>query len=1071
MMNFFLRTVFLSLLMAARLYSCQGQPYYFKHYQVDDGLVHNSVTSILQDSKGLMWIGTRGGLNCFDGYTFKTIKNKGNKLGDIGNNVITGIREDRNGILWIGSGEGLFRYDPYREILTLIEKVPQTYIESLVIDADDNMWFLSEHSLYRYIQRQDKIEKLKISGNCVAIDHHRNIWVGSADGMASIYSPFNHALRTVRIVDESVSPKMRSINTLFPLDGDRMLVGCFTQGLKLHDVKSGRTRSISLSGRADSNIYVRNITAAGKQEFWISTESGIYIYDLAANTSNNIRKVAGDPYSIADNAVYTACKDNQGGMWIGTFFGGLNYYSKDNARFEKYLQLGKNSISGNAVREIRPDNKGNLWIGTEDAGLNKFNIQTGKFSHYTATGKKDDLSYPNIHGILAVGNDLFVGPFFHGMDIMDLRTGKVKTRFKFIGDKDDNKSDFVLCFYLTKDSTLLVGTIYNGAGLFAYNRKAKTFKRIKHIPYESYVLHILEDDKGNIWTGSMNQGAYYYNPKTGIKGNIRFGDQLSKHSTNDVSVRYILQDSDHHMWFATGGGGLIKLSPDFKTFKKFTTADGLPSNMIFCMLEDNSKHLWVSTLRGLVCLDLKTEKFKTYTKSNGLITDQFNYNSAYKDPNGKMYFGTVKGMIAFDPAAFSHQEPSPPTYITGFQINNKEIMPGDKSGPLAKSILYTDTITLKYDQSNFNIEFAALNYSSPQVTRYKYLMKGLDQQWTYLKSNRKAYFTDLSPGEYTFLVQAESNVGSWTGKQRSLFIRVLPPFWKSTAAYVVYLLISGLSLYLSVRYYHRYLERRNMNKLRLFEHEKEKEIYQAKIEFFTNIAHEIQTPLTLIVGPVELLISKTMEHPGIRKSLLMVEKNARRLAELTTQLLDFRKTESHQFGLSFVKTNMTALISEQVDIFRQQALKDGIELNLELPPTTVAAFVDREASIKISGNLISNAIKYAATTVTVSIAPFSIADDHFTIRFSNDGKGIPDEFAEKIFEPFFRLRGTNKPGTGIGLALARSLAELHNGSLRLVRNNSKITVFELRLPVHQRIEFKLSSWKKINNHDRQHINH
>jgi ligand-binding sensor domain-containing protein/signal transduction histidine kinase len=1070
-MNLFFRTVLLSLLMAARLFPCQGQPYYFKHYQVDDGLVHNSVTSILQDSKGLMWIGTRGGLNCFDGYTFKTIKYKKNKLGDIGNNVITSLKEDKKGMLWIGTGKGIFRYDPYKEILTLLQTAPQTYIKSLLIDSEDNLWFLSNRSLYRYKQQQDKIETVEISGNCVAIDHHKNIWVGSNDGIASIYSPLTKSIKTIRIVDEKLAPQLRSINALFPLEDDRMLVGCFTQGLKLYHARTGKTESIPLSEGKDNNIYVRDITAAGNQEFWISTESGIYIYNMAANTSQNIRKVAGNPYSIADNAVYTACKDNQGGMWIGTFFGGLNYYSKENARFEKYMPLSTNSISGNAVREISPDHKGNLWIGTEDAGINKFNIQTGRFIHYTASGKKDDVSYPNIHGLLSVGNELFIGAFFHGMEIMDIRTGKITRRFRYIGNKEDNKSDFVLCMYLTKDSTILVGTAYNASGLFTYERKQKTFSRIRQIPYESYVLHIMEDDKGNIWTGSMTQGAFYYNPKTGKSGNIPFADKANDGHTEEVSVRYILQDSNRNIWFATGGAGLIKLDPDLKTFKKFTTENGLLSNVIFCTLEDDSKHLWVSTLRGLICMDLLTEKFKTYTRSNGLITDQFNYNSAYKDESGKMYFGSVKGMIAFDPASFSHKEICPPTYITGFQINNKEIIPEGKAGTLTKSILYTDTIILNHNQTNFSIEFAALNYSSPQVTRYKYLMKGLDKQWTYLNSNRKAYFTDLSAGEYTFLVQAESNVGSWTGKQRSLFIQVLPPFWKSNTAYLIYLFSLALGLYFSVRYYHRYLEGKNLNRLRLFENEKEKEIYQAKIEFFTNIAHEIQTPLTLIVGPVELLITKAGDLPGIKKSLLMIEKNAKRLAELTTQLLDFRKTESHQFGLSFVKTDMTALIREQIDIFKQQATKDGITLNFEAPATHVAAFVDREASIKISGNLMSNAIKYAATRVTVSIDPFNSSDEHFIIRFSNDGKGIPEEFSEKIFEPFFRLRGSNKAGTGIGLSLARSLAELHNGSLRLVKNDSNITIFELRLPVHQTIEFKLSTWKKIKKNDRQHIDY
>jgi len=1059
-MNLFFRTVLLSLLMAGMLFTGQGQPYYFRHYQVDDGLVHNSVTSILQDSKGLMWIGTRGGLNCFDGYTFKTIKYKKNRLGDIGNNVITAIREDKKGMLWIGTGKGIFKYDPYKEILTLLEAAPQTYIKSLLIDPEDNLWVLCNRSLYRYVQQNNKVDTVDLSGNCIAIDRHQNIWVGNNDGIASVYSPLTKAIKTMRMVDESLAPQLRSIYALFPLADDRMLVGCFTQGLKLYDPKTGKTESLRLNGSQDNNIYVRDITAAGDQEFWISTESGIYIYNLAKNTSQSIRKIAGDPYSIADNAVYAACKDNRGGMWVGTFFGGLNYYSRDNARFEKYIPLNTNSISGNAVREIRPDNQGNLWIGTEDAGINKFNLQTGSFTNYTASGKKDEVSYANIHGLLSIGNELFIGAFFHGMEIMDTRTGKITRRFKYIGNKEDNKSDFVLCMYLTKDSTLLVGTAYNASGLFTYDRKQKTFTRIKQIPYDSYVLHIAEDDKGNIWTGSMSQGAFYYNPKTGASGNIPFGDKPKSGSADEVSVRYILQDSNHNLWFATGGGGLIKSNPDLKTYKKFTTENGLPSNVIFCMLEDNYKRLWISSMRGLICLDLKTEKFKTYTQSNGLITDQFNYNSAYKDVNGKMYFGSVKGMIAFNPADFSHNEVSPPTYITGFQINNKEIIPNDNSGTLTRSILYTDTIVLNHDQSNFSIEFAALNYSSPKVTRYKYKMKGLDKQWTYLNSNRKAYFTDLSAGGYTFMVQAESNVGSWAGKQRSLFIRVLPPYWKSTVAYLIYLACFCLILYFFFYYYHQYLHRKNLNKLRLFEHEKEKEIYQAKIEFFTNIAHEIQTPLTLIVGPLELLITKAKDQPGIRKSLLMIDKNAKRLAELTTQLLDFRKTESDQFGLSFVKTDTVRLFREQIAVFKPQADKDCIALNFETPVSHLPAFVDREALIKVCGNLISNALKYAATTVTISIDQFDLTDEHFTIRFGNDGRGIPEEFTEKIFEPFFRLKGNNKPGTGIGLSLARSLAELHNGSLTLAVNKSNTTIFALRLPVHQTFEFKLSSWKK-----------
>lgn len=1054
--------VFFQVMIFLAISTCKGQSYYFKHYQADDGLTHNSVTSIIQDSKGIIWIGSRGGLNSFDGYTFKTYKNKNNKFGNVGNNIVTALAEDKTGMLWIGTGKGVFRYDPYREVFTSLELTPHGYIDYLLPDNENNLFFLSDRMLYQYLQKERRIVNLNIQASCIAFDSHMNLWIGNDAGMLITYNPRTKSADSIRIINQQVTPNLRSISKIFFVNDHELLVGCFKQGLKSYNIRTGAIKSLPLLHSGATDMYVRDITAGDDQEYWVATESGIYIYNLATNTSRNLRKRNGDPYSIADNAVYAVCRDNQGGMWAGTFFGGLNYYSKENARFEKYYPLlGTNSISGSAVREICSDDKGNLWIGTEDAGFNKFDLKTGKFTNFNATGKKGAVSYPNIHGLLALGDQLFIGSFLHGLEIMDMRTGLITDRFKLIGDKDDKISDFVLSIHLTRDSTLLIGTAYTGSGLFTYDRKKKKFKRIPEIPFNTYVFDVKEDHEGNIWTGSVAQGAFYYHPKTGKHGNIRFGDTINHQIVNEFPVYGILEDSNHALWFTTEGGGLIRLSPDRKTFKKFTTKNGLPSNVLFRMLEDDSKHLWISSLKGLICFDMRTEKFKIYTKSNGLITDQFNFNSAYRAANGKMYFGSVKGMIAFDPKAFKQKEPGPPTYITGFQINNQEVTANTQNTPLSKAILYTDTIVLAHDQNNFSIEFAALNYSSPEVTRYEYLMQGLDKKTTFLSSNRKAYFTDLSAGSYTFLVRAKSNVDTWTGKERRLFIQILPPFWKSYAAYCFYLLVLTLILFWSLRYYHRYLEHKNLNKLRLFEHEKEKEIYQAKIEFFTNIAHEIQTPLTLIIGPVERMLKKADEYIGIKKSLLMVEKNAKRLAELTSQLLDFRKTEMHQFGLNFVNINLQNLLKEQIAAFKQEAEKNHITLSLELPDNQVILFADMEALVRICSNLISNAIKYGDSMVLVSLAAVRPQDEQVIIRFKNDGKGIPDEFSKKIFEPFFRLHSKDKPGTGIGLSLAHTLTELHNGTLILVSGAPDLVIFELTLPIHQEFEFKLSSWKKI----------
>jgi len=1034
--------------------ACSAQ-YYFRHYQTNDGLSHNSVRSIIQDKKGFIWIGTRSGLSRFDGYTFKAYKNKTDKFGYIGNDIITSVVEDQTGMLWIGTGRGVFKFNPITEVFTKL--AINGYISHLSVDQKNNLWIIADVSLYQYDQQAKKILNYRKPASCVAIDKHQNIWFGNNDGIISKLNPTTKTITRIRVIDQRLTGNVRSISAILPI-ADQILIGCFKKGLKSYNIKTGITKTLALNSNKNIEIFVRDIKRGDGQNFWVATESGIYIYDLAKNTSINLKKQGGDPYAISDNAVYTICRDNSGGIWAGTFFGGINYYSKENARFKKYYPIpNTNSISGSAVREISADSNGNLWIGTEDAGINKIDLKTQKITTYTTTDKLGDVSYPNIHGLLVTGNKLFIGPFFHGLEVMDIRSGRITDRFRYIGEKDDSLSDFVLSLYLTKDSTLLVGTAYNGAGLFIYHQKKKKFTRVKQIPYDSYVLTISEDSKGTIWTGSVNEGVYYYHPKTGKSGNIKFRDK----EVADFAVYGILEDSHKNMWFATEGGGLFKVNAKGEIVKKFTQKNGLPSNVLFGILEDDSGNLWISSLKGLICFNIATEKLKVYTRANGLITDQFNYRSAYKDKNGSMYFGSVAGMIAFHPEELAQRQSSPPTYITDFEIDNKDITPNEKNSPSKKSVAYTDTLILNYKQNNFSIKFSALDYSFSEVTQYKYRMKGLTKDWTYLATNRNAYFTDLSPGEYTFLVQAQSNVGSWIGEERKLFIEILPPIWKSNIAYLLYTITLMVLLYLAIRYYHQAQERKNVNKLKLFEHEKVKEVYQAKIEFFTNIAHEIQTPLTLISVPVERVIDKIDDYPKIKRSMLMIEKNTKRLVDLIGQLLDFRQTEIEQFGLNFVNVDINMVLKAQVDSFKEFATENNVAMQMKLPAKHVIAFVDREALIKICSNLISNAIKYAASTISIELIAPTLGAQNFTIVFHNDGPAIPPEFRSKIFEPFFRLRRKDKPGTGIGLPLAKSLTELHKGSLILRTAELDEITFELTLPLHQDVEFQLSSWKKI----------
>ncbi|RYG00347.1 MAG: histidine kinase, partial [Chitinophagaceae bacterium] len=587
-----------------------------------------------------------------------------------------------------------------------------------------------------------------------------------------------------------------------------------------------------------------------------------------------------------------------------------------------------------------------------------------------------------------------------------------------------------------------------------YLPEKKIFNRFKQIPLGSTIYHVLEDHQGRIWAGLKSQTVTCIDPRTGRYSKIVFGDPA-----NESSVHYILEDNSHALWFSTVGAGLIRLSPDRKTFKKFTVREGLPSDVLFGMLEDDNNQLWVGSSNGLVCMDLKTEKIKVYTQANGLVTNQFNFNSACRSTQGKLFFGTVKGLIGFNPSTLNRKEQAPGTYFTSLQINNSEVSPADPNSPLIRSITHTDTLVLGPDQRNFSIEFAALNFSSAKATRYQYRMQGLDRSWTYSNTSRKAYFTDLSPGRYTFTVKASSNVGTWVSRERSLYIEVLPPVWRTTAAYFLYLLLFVLIIGLLFRQYHVFQKKKSLAELKLFEHQKQKEIYQAKIEFFTHIAHEIQTPLTLISVPVTRVLKQADDYPALRKSLLMIGKYTSRLVELTGQLLDFRQTEKEEFGLNFVNVDINQLLMDLVDSYRELAIEGNIHLRLELPEQAIIAFVDREAFIKICSNLLSNAVKYARSDVRLSL--YLSSPGEFSIQIGNDGKAIPEEYQEKIFQPFFRLKNIEKPGTGIGLSLARSLTELHHGTLILSSGKADQIVFVLALPLRQQYEFNLSTWKKI----------
>jgi ligand-binding sensor domain-containing protein/signal transduction histidine kinase/DNA-binding response OmpR family regulator len=1006
---------------------------FFEKYQVENGLSHNSVWCVLQDSYDFMWFGTSDGLNFFDGKDFRIFRHNPEDITSLGNNYIQALHEDQNQNLWVGTNNGIYVFNRRKETFSFFDTrtedgvIISSKVTKILKSESGFLWIATMgQGVFLYDSEKGELVQNSIytsfvwdiikvnDGNMLATSHHNGLICFDKNGQY---------IRSYLPQEKSNSFTNGEIKALFYKD-DIVWFGMGTNSFYRLNIKNGQIDLIMPESDDLVISDIRSIFPFSNNQLWLGGNNGLYLFDISSEEFSRIDNIS-DPRGLSDQFVCDMERDREGGIWVSTYFGGVNYLPKHFNLFEHYRPLNrKGSILGKAISEFCEDEKGNIWIATEDGGLSYMDSTSNEIVNYFPQNNKNSISDYNIHALLLDKNKLWIGTSSQGIDVFDLKS---KTFKNYKHQRDDSKS---VCDNsineLLRDSK---GEIYVGTtwGLCKYDRVTDSFVRVPEIGAMVHVFVMLEDSSGDLWVGSYNSGLFRYNSAT-QKWNHYLHKVGDSQSLVGNSVITLFEDFHKKLWIGTEDGGLCSFNDQKDTFEAFDPENiVLPNQVIYAIEQDEFENFWISCNAGLININPYTKKNrKVFTKADGLQRNQFNFHSSLHASDGKMYFGGINGFNIFSPKKFSENDFIPEVRIVDFRLFSNRINVTDKNSPLTSPIYMQRNMELKHDQNTFSLSFVALSYQAPEKNQYTYLMEGVDRNWNMAENGlNRAYYTSLPPGDYTFRVKGTNNDGVWNLEDTVLQIRILPPYWRTKWALIIYgLILMGAMVWFTL-YRLRKIKIIQDVRIKAFQEKHERDGYVSKINFFTNLAHEIRTPVSLIKLPLERIILSGDGTQRTKGFLATIEKNTDYLLNLINQLLDLRKTEEVEFKLHIKQTNVSAKLKDIYERFHQPAEIKGINLKLVLPRKDLITGVDKEAFDKMVSNLLSNALKHAVSKVDLCLV---VSDVLFEVQVSDDGKGIAENEKTKIFDTFYQSDDT-EIGTGIGLAFTKVLSEKHGGTL------------------------------------------
>jgi len=1051
---------------------------WFRNYTINDGLSGNFVECIIQDSRGYLWIGTRDGLNLYDGYSFKNVK------GANYSNFITSLFEDKNGNIWIGSlSRGVTIFNFKENIfydLKFDESINADFkkvsVWQIVSDHNGSVWLATTEGLLRYSEKLEKVTEAYFNnGNgkysqyikCLAVDNNHNLWIGTDDNGLKKFDALNNEFIEFRNdLNNKNAISSNQITTLYFPNDSLLWIGTIDKGINILNINTLKNRHISITDKAGNKVSGYNTTAFlknSKNSMWICTENqGLKLYDEQSGKMSSYYTKDYDPSSIQSNSIKCILEDSFGIVWIGSRGKGvISFYPKNfGFRLHQHVPFEANSASVNNTRTFCEDKNKNIWVGTDGGGIDIYDFNLNKIKNINSSNAHFQFESNVALSIVKDKEDnIWIGTWGDGLIKFNQKTKR------YVQYKNDPKnshsiaSNFIMNLHCDKENNLWISCFKEGLNYLPSH--SENFNRLivsnsNSTATDTYhITSIFKDSNNCLWMGTMGNGIFIKN------GDLYYSFTFSEknpHSLTSNIINAVFEDSKNRIWIATSNK-LNLFNKEQNNFTHYGIENGFINESIYDIREDDSNNLWMSTNNGIIRFNPETGNVDNYDFRYRIMESQFNANTGIKLSDNRILFGGLNGFNSFNPMNIKTIKSTPILQLTDFLLFNKSQIPNEKNSPLKTHIANTKEIKLKHKQKVFTIEYVGIDYYNPEGIQYAYKLEDFDENWNYVGSKRSATYTNLKPGNYTFKLKAKNSDTDWTYSKSSLVIEISPPFWKTPIAFIIYFItIFQLLIILRTLTIKREQEK-SAFQFEKYKLKKSEELDLLRMRFFTNISHDLKTPLTLILAPIEQLLKIEKDEAKIYQ-FKNIHRNASRLLKLINQIMDLRKQETGNLKLNLDHGEVNSFVKNITDSYDDLARQKQITFNFLPIQESIYTEFDKDKLDKIIFNILSNAFKFTPKGGEISMIiqvidklnseqkeerPFS--RKMIAISIEDNGRGIPEKEQEKIFERFYQIKYDNEQhedGTGIGLSLSNDFARLHGGYITVeseVNRGSKFTIF------------------------------